>query len=192
VNPAAQSEKVQMPISPDHLATYFNAGMATAAYEFGVAIRRISLQVNAGIRERPQLMPLATFVASRRKMSTPNQAYIDYATVLLAGSAGRCLGLEAYLAYPRPHLEMERLQRAYLCEAALCLEPETDRAFSIIVAQLHKLHNGDAATTFDALWSRAIQLLRQPPPHRRLEMVVEAIRQQRVLNAQELVRILQQ
>lgn len=51
----------------------------------------------------------------------------------------------------KPRLDVQRLERAHLAEAALCLEPETDRAFSIIVGQLSDLHDGDAAATFAAL-----------------------------------------
>lgn len=179
-----------MPISPDHLAIYFNAAVATAAYQFGIAVERLSLRINARRRERPLLAPLADYVKSCGRSAPPGQPYIDYATVLLAGSAGRFLGLEAFLAYPRPHLDVLRLQRAHLAEATLCLEPETDRAFAIIVARLSHLDDGDAETTFASLWGRALQLLRQPDQQRRMAAVVAAFRQRRELQGQEILAIL--
>lgn len=135
-------------------------------------------------------MPLAKFVESRRSTSSPKQAYIDYATVLLAGSAGRFLGLEMHLAYPKPHLDIQRLERAHLAESAQCIEPETDRAFSIIVGQLHDVHDGDAAATFAAFWSRAIQILPQPNQAHRMAKLFEAIRRRRELKGQEIDDVL--
>lgn len=179
-----------MPINPEQLALYFNAGIATAAFEFGVTVHRISLRLNAGKRDRPRLTPLRQYVQSRPSGRDPLQPYVDFCTVLLAGSAGRLIGLEAYLAYPKPHLDNLRLERAHLAEAGLCLEPETDRAFSIIVGRLEDLHNGDAQVIFNELWRRALHLLRQAPQRARMEALAAAIRQRRVIEGPEIAKIL--
>jgi hypothetical protein len=85
---------------------------------------------------------------------------------------------------------MLRLKCAHRAEAAMCLEPETDRAFSIIVARLSDLHDGDPFVTFSALWNRAVQQLRQPDQRARIASVVEGICRRRELQGQEILAIL--
>ena len=180
----------QMPISPDQLAAYFNAATAITAAHYGLPIRRISLTVIDQRRRRPELMPLAEFAASRQKGSKALQPYIDYATVLIAGSVGRLIGLESHLAYDRPCAETARLERAFLTEATLCFEPDTDVAFSIIVGWLKNANGGNAAATFGQLWRRALLLLRRSPHHERLALLVEILKRRRELTGDHITAIL--
>lgn len=179
-----------MPISPDHLAIYFNAGVAATAVHFEIGVKRVSLMLRNQRRDRPLLAPMDELAEIRRSANrNVRQAYVDYATVLLAGSAGRWLGLERHLAYPRPHADLVRLEQAHLAEAQLCAEPETDRAFAIILARLSDVDDGDAATTFKGLWRRANLVLRRPPCSNHLDRIVDAIRKRRVLDGREVLEI---
>lgn len=163
-----------------------------AAHHHGVAVERLSLAVQHGRRDRPRLAPLAVYVKSRRNAGDPLQACADYALVLLASSAARFVGLEAHLGYPRPHVDLSRLLRGHLAEAALCVEPETDRAFSIIVGRLAPLDEGDAQATFNNLWRRALQLLKQPPHRQRLDRIAAELQRRRVLEGDDLAEVLAQ
>lgn len=180
-----------MPINPEFLATYFNAATAAAAVRYGVRIKRISLKLRNGRRERPRLMPLTDYVQAYRGAIGVGQAHVDYATTLLAGSVGHWLGLERHLAYSRPQADLGRLEQAHLAEALMCAEPETDRAFAIILGRLNAIDGGDSVATFKRLWRRASQLLRQQPHWEHLERIMEALRERRVLNGREVLEILQ-
>ncbi len=179
-----------MPINPDQLAAYFNAATAVTAARYDVPIRRISLTVKNKRRRRPELMPLGEYVGSRKKGSRAVQPYIDYATVLIAGSAGRLLGLESHLAYDHPCVETARLERAYLTEATLCFDPDTDFAFAIVVGWLKNTNGGNAAATFGQLWRRALMLLRRSPHRGQLALLVDALKQRRELTGDHINAIL--
>lgn len=179
-----------MPINPDWLAAYFNAGLATIAYEYGIAVERLSLRVRDGRRDRPRVQPLQEYVKFQAGGEDPMLPFVGYATTLLAGSAGRFIGLDAHLAYPRPHIDQDRLKRAHLAEAQMCLEPETDRAFALIVGRLEGMHHGDADETFRHLWGSAHWLLRQPPNNERLARIVNELRRRRTLDGEEIAGLL--
>lgn len=179
-----------MPISPDHLTAYFHAATAVAAAHYGVPIRRLSLLVKDRRRRGPELGPLAEFVASQRRGARSVQPYVDYATVLIAGSAGRVLGLEAHLAYGRRCAETARLERAYLVEATLCLDANTDSAYAIIVGWLKRLNGGSAPATIGQLWRRSLLLLRRSPHREQVETLVAALQQRRELSGAEISAIL--
>jgi len=123
-----------MAIPLDELPAYFNAAIGVTAFKFGLSVRRLSLDVKGGRRDRPQLASLSEYIRSRSYIANPDDSTFNYVTVLLSGAVGRVIGLEEYLGYPDPHLERNRLERAYLAEAGQCREQETDSAFAIIVA----------------------------------------------------------
>jgi hypothetical protein len=45
----------------------------------------------------------------------------------------------------------------------MCLEPETDRAYAIIVGRLPDTYGGDADVAFAEIWRSVHRLLLQPP-----------------------------
>jgi hypothetical protein len=179
-----------MPIGADHLAAYFNAAIGVTAFEFGVPLRRLSLEVKSGRRDRPQFGSLKEYISTNIGRFDCIDAALNYTTVLLSGGVGRVIGLEAYLAYPEPHLEMARLERAYLAEARLCREPETDRAMAIAIGWLRNYNGGNADATFAQLWHRADRLLRTPHHAQRVDRVVRDLKKERILAGDEISRIL--
>ena len=179
-----------MPISPDELAAYFNAATVVTGFELGVSVRRISLKATAGIRDRPRLMSLKEYIEARIGDFDCIDAAVNYVTVLLSGAAGRVIGLEEFMAYPKPHLEMGRLVRAYMAEAHQCLEPETDSALAIIIGWLKNYNGGDAEATFGQLWHQADTLLRTQPHRDRLNRMVIELKKKRILEGDEIQGVL--
>ncbi len=179
-----------MPISPDELAAYFNAAVAVTAFDFDLPVRRISLTVRAGRRDRPQLASLKQYIASRVDRFNCIDSAADYVTVLLSGPVGRVLALENYLAYKEPHLEVARLERGYLEEARLCREPATDTAMAVTVAWLKNYNGGNWDATFVQLWHRADLLLRSDAHQSRVKKMVQEIKKRRCLIAEEIHSIM--
>jgi len=179
-----------MPIGAEELAAYFNAAIAVTAFHVELPVRRISVELYCGRRGRPQLAPLNEYVHSRRFQRNPDKSTCDYVTALLSGAVGRVIGLESYLGYSEPHPELRRLRQAYLKEALLCRERETDKAYAIIVAFLDPRNDDDAVTTFVKFWHRADKLLRSKPHCDRLARLVEELKTKRVIGEEEIRKLL--
>jgi hypothetical protein len=174
------------PVNIELLPAYFNAGMAVAAFEYGVKVHQLSLRVRDGKRDRPKLASLDDFLRERNQPTIDVRGYFDYATVLVSGTVGRLIGLEDHLDLPELNIERLRLERAFLHEACLCNEQETDRALTIIVGYLFGLERSDPLKVMRRLWRRANLLLRQDAQRARLNYLANEILRRRKMTLQEI------
>lgn len=180
-----------MPIGPEDLAAYFNAGIAISGSRFGITVRRLSLRVENKKRVRPSLTPLSHYLRGVKNPSHRAQIAREYATVLLSGTVGRFIGVEHYLAYAFPSIEIVRLERGYLLEARQCIEPETDQAFGIIVGWTKDLNSGNAMLTFGQVWKEALVVLREPSRQAALISLVAALKKKREMYEEDIEAALQ-
>src|SRR3954447_10096959 len=179
-----------MSIESSHLAAYFNAAIAVAAFAVDLRVQRVRVELYGGRRGRPRLMLLAEYVRRRSRGFTFDRCIREYVMVLLAGTVGRALAIEAELGLPAVHPERSRLKRAYRLEAQACREPETDRAYATVVASFDVDDHHDVLHELGALWEEADRLLSSDINQRRLGALVEALKQREVLVDEQITAAL--
>lgn len=179
-------------MSLEEREAYHAAGIGVLAMKLHIPLRQLSIGFEHPWVVGPRLEPLEPWCAEEVIHDTFKRSRIeDYLTVCLGGTAGSFL----YALGRRRHLQHSLgdagLSMKYLRRTLACMEPEVDRAFAIAFALLGRFDDGDAEATLWRLWQRAVELLRQPPQRKQLDLVARRLLEAGTLSGDELARLLQ-
>lgn len=175
----------------EKLAAYYKAGIGVAAATFGVRIRTLGLEYDAGAKFGFSLEPLAEWLA-RDPESHEHRVELtaEYITVCLAGDAGRFIYAAARRRQLRRSREGAGPELRHLRLLWDCLEPESERALIVALGTLPKLDEGDAEASMYRLWKQAHRMLRQKHQRTQLDELARHLLQVRRMSGREVEEFL--
>jgi hypothetical protein len=168
---------------------YYWSGIAVCAARFSIGLKRLSLGDNCGLNGVAQLDAFDEWCGTDVGINPFTATRIEnYVTALLAGSAAVFIRVQDARCHLKRSYGDAGLEAKFLREVWQCLQPESDRALSIVVAWLGAYDDGNAEATTRRLWHRAVRILRQPQHYQQLKTVAQSLTEMRQMTGEEVRR----